>query len=164
MLPTARIQQRENRPLWIGGGSQKGLWITSQGYRGVSSGNIKFRLRQFLDVHVLVGDDAHRAHETRRTVDVPHPRIAQRQFEEDVTADRAGLHINVIAQLETPLSLHNVLEQPNDVAVLLKEFQLQIVFVTFDFFAHATIMPGRAPRWATPPRRALLCGLRRHLP
>ena len=127
-------------------------------------GDVELRLREFLDVHVLVGDDAHRAHETRRTVDVPHPRIAQRQFEEDVAADRAGLHINVIAQVETPLGLHNVLEQPNDVAVLLKEFQLQIVFVTFDLFAHDPIMPGQAPSTAVPPRRALLCGLRRHLP
>ena len=70
----------------------------------------------------------------------------------------------MVTQVETPLGFHDVLEQPDHVAVLLEEFQLQIVFVTFDFFAHATIMPGRAPRWVTPPRRALLCGLRRHLP
>lgn len=70
----------------------------------------------------------------------------------------------MVTQMKAPLDLHDVLEQPDDIAVFLEEFQLQIVLATFDSFTHVTIMLGRVPNRATSSRRALLCGLRRHLP
>ena len=80
------------------------------------------------------------------------PRVSERELEKDVAAERARLDVDVVAQVETPLGFHDELKQANDVAVFLEKLQLELVFVTFDFFAHAPIMPGRAPGGAVPPR------------
>ena len=71
---------------------------------------VQLWLGQFFDVHVFVGDDLDRTHETRGTVNVPHPRVSQREFKENIPTNWAGLNIDLIAEVETAFGFDHILK------------------------------------------------------
>src|SRR5690606_14814490 len=97
-------------------------------------GDLEVALGQFFHVDVAEGHHFDVLHEPRRAVHVPHPRVAHRHLEVDVSAFTADLEVDVGGQVETPLGLDAVGEQPDDVAVLAIERQLHLGFVLLEIF------------------------------
>lgn len=60
----------------------------------------------------------HLLDEAGRPVHVPHPGVSHRDLEEHFTLDRVHLHLVVVGEVEAPLGLDHVFEQPDDVSVL----------------------------------------------
>src|SRR5690606_20056885 len=94
---------------------------------------VDVRLRQLLDVDVLEGDDALFLDEPRGAVDVPHPGVVHGDLEPGLPA-AAGvdLHVDLVGQVEPPLGLDDVAEQPHHVAVLAVELQLHVGLVLLE--------------------------------
>src|SRR3712207_557376 len=89
-------------------------------------------LVELLDVDVLEGQYPYVAHEARRTVHVPHPRVGELELEVDLAAGLADLQVDGVGQVEAPLGLHHVGELADDVPVLAIELQLHLGLVLLE--------------------------------
>src|SRR5690349_13489813 len=79
--------------------------------RGSGLGRFHVALGQLLDVHVLEGEHLDVLREPPGgAVHVPHPRVGEGHLEEHVAGLRAGLHVDLVAQVEAPVGLDDVLE------------------------------------------------------
>src|SRR6476620_7015637 len=87
--------------------------------------------REFLDVDVLEGDDADALDEPGGAVHVPDPGVLEGQVEVDLAVGAARLQVHVVGQVETPLGLDHIAEQPDDIAVFAVELQLHVGFIVF---------------------------------
>src|SRR6476469_6602144 len=88
---------------------------------------------ELLDVDVLEGQHLDVLGETAgRAVHVPDPGVGEGDLEEHVTGLRAGLHVDLVAQVETTVGLDDVLEDADDVAVLPIEVELHLGLVLLE--------------------------------
>jgi hypothetical protein len=101
------------------------------------------------DRDIAEGQDLGALHETSGAVHVPDPGIAHGDLVVDVTALRAHLQVDGIAEVKPPLSLHRVGEDADDVLVFTVELELQLTLVLFEVFSthrhHSRLRPEGAP-------------------
>src|SRR5690625_2763194 len=94
---------RHFRPVWTVGRANFAArprdWCRADQARR-SGGQAELGLGKFFDVDVLERDDAHGSHEARRAVDVPHPGVAEGEFEEDLAARGAHLQVDLVGEVE----------------------------------------------------------------
>src|SRR5690606_18138771 len=110
------------------------LWTTPSpsGLTPSAAGQLQIALVELFDVHVLERQYAHLLDEAGGPVHVPHPRVRHGDLEEDLTLDRVHLHLVVVGQIEAPLGLDHVFEQPDDIAVLPVELELHLGLVLLE--------------------------------
>src|SRR5665647_249557 len=92
-------------------------------------GQLELGLGELFDVDVLEGHHPHVLDEACRAVDIPDPRVGHRDVEVDLTALTAHLQVDGVGEVETPLGLNDVSEQPDDVAILAIELKLHLGLV-----------------------------------
>src|SRR3954463_9575631 len=88
---------------------------------------------ELLDVDVLEGEDLDvLGQPASGPVHVPDPGVGEGHLEEHVPGLGAGLHVHLVAQVEAPIGLHDVLEDADDVAVLPIEVELHLGLVLLE--------------------------------
>src|SRR5674476_387177 len=81
--------------------------------------------------------------EACRSVDIPDPCVGHRDVEVDLAALTADLQVDGVGEVETPLGLDDVGEQPDDVAILAIELQLHLGLVLLQVLrAHCSPPPS----------------------
>src|SRR5215207_3118175 len=117
--------------------------------------DLEVALGQLLDVDVLPGHDLDVLDEPGGAVHVPHPGVAHRHLEVDLAALTANLQVHVVGEVEPPLRLDDIGEQPDDVAILPVERQLHLGLVLVEILgAHPA--SSRTPGSFSPMTRATL--------
>ena len=104
------------RPAWTTAGRAQ-PWAAA----GVRSWAARCPPGELLDVDVLEREHLDVLGEPRRAVHVPDPGVGHRHLEEHVAGLGAGLHVDLVAQVEPAVGLHDVLEDADHVAVLAVE-------------------------------------------
>src|SRR3954454_14923381 len=88
---------------------------------------------ELLDVDVLEGQDLDvLGQPASGPVHVPDPGVGEGHLEEHVPGLGARLHVHLVAQVEAPIGLHDVLEDADDVAVLPVEVELHLGLVLLE--------------------------------
>src|SRR5215211_792940 len=117
------------------------LWTPRSGQPRVV-GQLEVGLVELLDVDVLEREHPDVAHEARRPVHVPHPRVGQLELEVDLSAGLPDLQVDRVGQVEPPLGLHHVGELADDVPVLAIELQLHLGLVLLEVLCAHRTSPG----------------------
>ena len=97
---------------------------------------------ELLDVDVSERHHAHVLDEPGGAIHVPHPRVGQGEVEVHVVPHVLDLKVHLVGEVEAPLGLDDVGEQPDDVAVLAVEGEFRLGLVVLQVVvAHGSIMP-----------------------
>src|SRR6185436_13000089 len=99
---------------------------------GSRLGRVDLLLAELLDVDVLEREHLDVLGETGGPAHVPYPGVGHRDLEEDVSGLGPRFHVDLVAEVETAVGLHDVLEYADDVAVLPIEGQLHLGLVLLE--------------------------------